>query len=266
MRSDILRGKGRHRTEIRLASAESLVNDATALARQRQLLKCPHCGAKVEVNWLPSSWRLAHVCTNPDCFSNTELSRGENRGSLPIYVVDEEIYRYLPSVLVGTIDKLAWAVTCREFANLTAGVEFRCPEHGYFQYDKCIEKTCQVSSRRYQRCAPSIDPGLTFLVQDRLHLLSAELGVFAGHYEGLLQVVLGEDGRLPPKVLAATATIEAYDNQAFQIYLKGAERYPESGWLAGESFYATSTPSQYRRSYVGVLGHTRSLEDVVLGI
>ena len=69
---------------------------------------------------------------------------------------------------------------------------------------------------------------------------------------------------LPPKVLAATATIEAYKKQCYEIYLKDATRFPESGWKLGESFYATSTPLIERRIYVGVLGHTRALEEPIL--
>src|SRR5439155_25014125 len=110
---------------------------------------------------------------------------------------------------------------------------------------------------------PLRDPGPALLLKDELHLLRAELGVFNGHYEGLLRY-LGGRSYLPPKVLAATATIEAYDVQAFHIYLSRARRYPQPGWRPGESFYATSTPLKYRRHYVGVLCHTRAVEDLAL--
>src|SRR5439155_11629689 len=97
------------------------------------------------------------------------------------------------------------------------------------------------------------------------HLLRDELGVFNGHYEGLLHLLTAER-HLPPKVLCATATIEAYDIQAFHIYMARATRFPQPGWKAGESFYATTTPKQVRRRYVGVYCHTRAIEDAALRI
>jgi hypothetical protein len=64
-----------------------------------------------------------------------------------------------------------------------------------------------------------------------------------------------------PKVLAATATIEAYDVHTFHVYLAKSRRYPQPAWQAGESFYATSTPLRLRRFYLGILNHTRGIED-----
>lgn len=259
-------GKSASPNRVTAGDAELLSKDPARRSKLRQLMKCPHCGARVTIEWLRESWRLAHVCTDSTCFSNVELSRGDRKGTLPLFIVDDEIYRYLPAVLVGTVDKLAGAVLRREVANMTTGVDATCPSHGYLSYGKCIERTCERKPIEYRKLAASTDPGPALLVQDEFHLLRAELGVFAGHYEGLLQTILGQDGSLPPKILAATATIEAYSSQSFQIYLKEAIRYPESGWALGESCYATSTPPMCRRTYVGVLGHTRTVEDVALRI
>ena len=103
------------------------------------------------------------------------------------------------------------------------------------------------------------------LIQDELHLLRAELGVFNGHYEGLLSY-LGERAYMRPKVLAATATIEAYDVHTFHVYLARSRRYPQPAWEIGESFYATSKPMHHRRFYVGLLNHTRAIEDSALRV
>jgi len=113
--------------------------------------------------------------------------------------------------------------------------------------------------------SPVRDPGLSLLIQDEFHLLRAELGVFNGHYEGLLRY-LGDKAHLSPKVLAATATIEAYDVHAFHIYLSRARRFPQPSWTDGESFYATSTPRRERRYFIGVRSHTRAIEDPIVRI
>jgi hypothetical protein len=234
----------------------------------RLLRRCPFCKSTVSIEPMRKPWGLAHVCDNPSCFSHTAESLGPFKGSLPLCVVDTEIYRYLPSVLLGTVDKLAVAGFNRYFGHLTRGANELCPTHGYTSYGECIERwgaNCKVARKDILKLQPVSDPGPSLLIQDELHLLRAELGVFNGHYEGLIKF-LGEKAYLPPKVLAATATIEAYDVQAFHIYLSSARRYPQPSWEQGESFYATSKPERFRRFYIGVLSHTRAIEDVALRI
>lgn len=242
-----------------------LENDKLSREQIRLLRKCPFCGSPVEVRPIRATWRAAHVCANSACFSNTSDSLGIYKGSLPLCVVDNEIYRYLPSVLVGTVDKLAIIARSRFFPHLTRGPSQRCPTHGYTSYDECVERgswsaNCEAKKRTLAPVAPIKDPGPSLLIQDELHLLRAELGVFNGHYEGLLRF-LGERSHMRPKILAATATIEAYDVHTFHVYLAKSRRYPQPAWQAGESFYATSTPLRFRRFYLGILNHTRGIED-----
>lgn len=242
-------------------------SDATR-ERGRLLRKCPFCDSGVDVQTDEGSWRLKHVCSNATCFSNTSDTLGALKGSLPLLIVDTEIYRYMPSVLLGTVDKLAIAGRQKYFAHLVRGANQKCPVHGYASYDECVESApwsaeCKLTKSKLLKLTPVMDPGPSLLIQDELHLLRDELGVFNGHYEGLLQY-LGARAYLPPKVLAATATIEAYDIQAFHIYLSRASRFPEPSWEQGESFYATSKLEQFRRTYVGILGHTRAIEEGAL--
>lgn len=242
-----------------------LETDKASREQLRLVRKCPFCGSPVEVKALRANWRVAHVCTNTQCFSNTSNSLGIFKGSLPLCITDAEIYRYLPSVLVGTVDKLAIIARSPYFAHITRGPTQRCPTHGYTSYDECIERgswaaSCEAKKRNLTAVPQVKDPGPSLLIQDELHLLRAELGVFNGHYEGLLRF-LGERSHMRPKVLAATATIEAYDLHTFHVYLARSRRYPQPAWEAGESFYATSKPLRLRRFYLGILNHTRAIED-----
>lgn len=234
---------------------------------KRLIRKCPFCEHPVEMRAQRKDWRLAHVCTNSSCFSNTSNGLGPFKGSLPLCIVDNEIYRYLPAVLVGTIDKLAIVGRSRHFSQIVRGVSQQCKNHGYTSYDECIEHWagCKAKKRDLVKLSPVKDPGISILIQDEFHLLRAELGVFNGHYEGLLRY-LGQKAHLAPKVLAATATIEAYDVHAFHIYLSRSRRFPQPSWTEGESFYATSTPHKERRFYVGIRSHTRAVEDPIIRI
>ena len=68
--------------------------------RNQVLLRCPFCrDPNLEMRFDRRHWLSLHCCTNPDCPWPEE--------GLPFRVVDEEIYRLLPSVIVGTLDKAA---------------------------------------------------------------------------------------------------------------------------------------------------------------
>lgn len=54
------------------------------------------------------TWRLEHICDNLECSINV----------LPLMIVDNEIYRYLPSIVVSTIDKVAMLGTSNDFKML----------------------------------------------------------------------------------------------------------------------------------------------------
>jgi hypothetical protein len=236
--------------------------------KQQILRHCPFCDSEVKVNFDNKSWRLLHICSNEQCHTNTADSLRDLKGSLPVFVVDNEIYRYRPSVLVGTVDKLAVLGFQKHFAHLISPVTRRCKQHGYASFGQCVEKPsggpCKATPGSFERLQSEKDPVPAFLIQDELHLLKEELGTFNAHYEGFLQHVAAKQGSLPPKILAATATIEAYETQTFHLYLKEANRFPQPSWRAGESFYATSMPLTFRRLYGGILTHQRSPDNTVL--
>lgn len=236
--------------------------------RQKTLQVCPFCGSEVSITFLRETWRLVHTCLNAECYTNTSPTLKHLGGSIPIFIVDNEIYRYRPSVLVGTVDKLAVLGFQKHFAHILSSVTQRCPLHGYLSFGQCIEGgsggVCTAKLREYQTLGPEKDPVPSFLIQDELHLLKEELGTFNAHYEGFLSFIPRKQGKLPSKILAATATIEAYEAQTFHLYLKPARRFPQPSWREGESFYATSSPLAYHRLYAGVLTQQRSPEDAVL--
>ena len=238
------------------------------LERQLILRHCPFCNHEVYVKFDREKWRLLHVCRNEQCYTHTAATLRDLRGSLPMFVVDNEIYRYRPSVLVGTVDKLAVLGFQKHFAHLMASVTQRCQQHGYASFGQCVENIgggpCKAKVGTFERLQPERDPIPALLIQDELHLLKEELGTFNAHYEGFLQHIAQKQGFLPSKILAATATIEAYETQTFHLYLKEANRFPQPGWKAGESFYATSAPLTYRRLYAGVMTHQRSPDTAVL--
>ncbi|MED3765245.1 helicase-related protein [Ureibacillus terrenus] len=240
------------------------------------LHKCPRCNSPLEFEFDRDKWRYLHKCNNNKCFvyQNEKLN-----GVIPIYITDSEVYRFIPSVICGTVDKLAILGRYREFAHIFGQIGGLCPRHGYYS-DRCIVGTYDVyqscnekakNTAKHKSLVESIkqkiyDPVPSLFIQDELHLLKEELGALDGHYEGVLNEFARTFGRKKthlPKVIAATATIEAYENHIKHLYLRNPRKYPSMGYKNGESFYATSTPKIDRRLYMGVLPHTKSQEEVI---
>jgi hypothetical protein len=236
-------------------SFSRLENDS--LLRDKLLLvsNCPACHGMGTVHIQPdrTAERIRHVCSQ----CSTEL---------PIYVSDDEIYRYLPTVIVGTIDKMASIAYNSKFSMLWGGVAWRCPEnpeHGYGMGDWCVSE-CASNPRRGTRgrrrtVVTPYDPAPSLHIQDELHLLQQELGAFAGHYETLVRSCEAAVGTRPPKTVAATATIEGFEHQIRHIYgVPHARRFPTRGYDLLETFYTTAdldraspeAPTKIARMYV----------------
>ncbi len=218
----------------------------------------PACKGKVRLHPDPIQVRLRHVCSQ--CGND-----------VPVYISDEEVYRYLPAVIVSTVDKLAHVARADQFVNLLAGPAYRCPDHGYFTWheagseveasgapkvkDRCMARElCKRKAEEYELVGSTKDPTPAFIVQDELHLLEEELGTFASHYDTLLKVMqerLG--GGSASKLLAATATIEAFEEQVRHLYAREARVFPSPGWKLGESFYVETDADVAQRVYVGAL-------------
>ena len=177
---------------------------------------------------------------------------------LPVDVTDDEVYRYLPAVLVGTVDKIASLAFNPHASHLTHGPAFECPDHGYVTHpqgpgQRCLAREACTRTREEWTAVSVKDPAPALVIQDELHLLSEELGTFAAHYETLWQHLCTVGSGLPSKVLAATATISDYQNQVTQLYALTPRRFPTDGWADGESFYATRHDDLVRRVFVGAL-------------
>jgi hypothetical protein len=210
-------------------TAEYLSNLTTpeSLEWVRAVPDCPACGGRgtVKVKADVQAIRFRHLCAS----CNAEL---------PLDVSDDEVYRHLPTLVLGTIDKMATVGQQPKFGLLWGGAKWKCPEHGYGFGDWCSAFGCKVDKKQRRTVKP-YDPAPSLHIQDELHLLQEELGAFAGHYETLIRYCEKKVGGLPSKVIAATATIEGFENQVRHLYgVKDARRFPGRGYDRMRSFYA----------------------------
>lgn len=210
----------------------------------RVLSVCPVCRAPdaPAIRFDRNTHTMVHECLNPRCDLHGE--------PLPIYVVDDDIYRRAPTVIVGTVDKLAQLGQNAKFRILLGQARSRCPKHGYSIFeDRCLIYGCQDPVGR----VPDGFGGLELEIQDELHLLSESLGALDGNYETIFQALREELGLPTLRILGATATIEGYREQAEHLYQRKPRRFPIPGPKKGESFWAYEQKDDPLRVFVGLL-------------
>src|SRR5262249_55860666 len=98
-------------------------NDPDMPARYQVLLRCPFCGRDdLRMSFDQATWSLEHNCAHEGCPSG---------GRLPFRIVDDEIYRLLPTVVVGTLDKAANIGTQAAMRGLYGAPLGCCPRPGH---------------------------------------------------------------------------------------------------------------------------------------
>jgi hypothetical protein len=226
---------------------EMFQEDHDKLVQNCKILdECPLCDSPVAVTYDPDQNKVSHRCEGAECL-----------GELPLYVVDRDIYRYVPSVLLGSLDKIAIMGMQPRFANLLGNYTTECPVHGYGYSGRCSEH--QLCEHDVEEVDPdaAYDPIPTLHLIDEVHLLNEELGTFASHYETLYQTLCQQIGDETPKVLASTATIAEYERQMENLFQKDSTRFPAAGPLQRETFYGELTET-VEREYLGFTPRNRS--------
>ena len=236
----------------------SRAKDEEYRQRWKRVVTCPFCRTNtVQVDLDEKTVRVRHRCTERNCAFPD--------GLLPIHVIDNEIYRYLPSVIVGTIDKLAGLGNQRKFSLIFGQVTGYCTEHGYYK-GKCCQKEC-TDANRLKKSVPEGISAPTLFIQDELHLLREGLGTFDAHYETFTQELLKKFGQTQVlKIIASSATIEAFERQVEHLYGRTREQarvFPGPGPTLGNSFYA-QTQDYPQRLFYGVIPHNKTILNAIL--
>lgn len=224
-------------------------DDDEQVAAMRVLLNCPFCESEVEMGFSHLRWTLEHRCPNPECAWPDD--------GLPFFIVDEEIYRFLPTIVVGTLDKaasIAWQASMRGFVG---SPHARCTEagHGYCYAKRSGRPNgCLVPGCRGGRGPLDMERELfppSFRLQDELHLLRDSLGSVDSHYESLFDSLQEQLAGRRPKILASSATLRGYGEQAAALYRRGARAFPVPSPSPTSGFWTTAT-AQRSRHYVAI--------------
>ena len=222
---------------------------------------CPFCRSRaVTTGFDRRLWRLDHRCGNADC-----PVAGE---PLPIHVIDDEIWRFLPTIVIGTLDKAANISRHTGMRGLLGAPMGKCsrPGHGYTYAKRndfptgCIVPDCRGPTTRLPMAA-ELFPA-SFRLQDELHLLRDSLGAVDAHYECALDGIQEELSGHKPKILASSATLSGYVKQVDVLYRREARVFPQPPPSDGAGFWAADSERLMRR-YVALAPRRLTVEFVV---
>lgn len=237
------------------------VDDEEMPDRYRVLLKCPFCHSEsVTMDFDRRYWKLVHKCINEACPWPED--------SLPFYIVDDEIYRFLPTVVVGTLDKAASIALQGGMRGLVASPLGICSEagHGYTYAPRskkpngCLVPGCVGTAKSLPLDDILYAP--SYRLQDELHLLRDSLGAVDSHYESLLDHLEFSISKRKPKILASSATLTGYDRQVRILYQREGRVFPCQGPSQEEGFW-TASSANLARQYIAVAPRGVTIEYAV---
>jgi Helicase conserved C-terminal domain len=245
-----------------------------------QLTNCPWCGQRIDpgtnikVDLTGSGrGRVLTFCGDPMGVCPFTEKQSPDEG-LPVMVVDEEIYRYLPALLISTVDKFAQMPWRGETQMLFGKVNGRCERHGFRSPD--IDDNDSHPPRgalgraRTVPARPIRPPDL--IIQDELHLISGPLGTLVGTYETAIDELATWEvngKRIRPKVIASTATVRRAPEQMRGLFLRKVELFPPQGLDIDNNFFARqrrSSPDHPGRRYIGICAPGRRLKAALIRV
>ncbi|MGB1252364.1 MAG: DISARM system helicase DrmA [Candidatus Promineifilaceae bacterium] len=232
-----------------------------------QLTTCPWCGRALDYNQIRvESYAKGHArtlqfCSDPKGKCDFSARKAPTEG-IPIVVVDEEIYRRLPTLVIATVDKFAQMAWKGEAQMLFGRVTGKCDRHGYISpdmSDQCLahRKSGKLPATKRQNIPHLRPPDL--IIQDELHLITGPLGTLVGLYETAVDALCtwetGAGNVVLPKVIASTATIRRAAKQVQGVFARKVKVFPPPALSAEDNFFSRKTDStddRPSRLYVGI--------------
>lgn len=249
------------------ATTENRLYQAAQVAWNK-LPICPFCGTGgTGLRLFPKQHhRLGIVCHDAQCDWNARHG-GPARVPLPFLLTDDDIYRRAPTVLLGTIDKLAMIGHDIGRIGQIGGMfglarRIACRPDGELDPDGMLEVGAPIEGDPpWAEVAPAhaggkevfVDPFPSLVIQDEMHLLDESLGTFGGLFETSLfewfraigeilgprasRYAAAPDRVRLPHVIGATATASDVARHVRAIYQRNVVQFPHPGPGLHEGFY-----------------------------
>lgn len=202
----------------KVKAAASALAGASDQPTPKQLVHCPSCRERLVWQHDEQADSIHVLCENEECLLF------DPQAPLPVWTVDEDVYRTRPTLLIGTIDKFAQIVRRKEISDLFGLSTGRPPD---------------------------------LILQDELHLISGPLGTVAGLYEAAIDRMFSSGGARP-KIIGSTATIRRASEQVTSLFQRKTAQFPPSCLDAEDSAFAVVDPDAPGRLYAGITTAGRS--------
>ncbi|WCK55154.1 helicase-related protein [Aneurinibacillus sp. Ricciae_BoGa-3] len=242
-----------------------------------QLTSCPWCGSEIspgrDIRVDKEVGRTLIFCG--DKYGRCDFSHAKSKeNGLPVLVVDEEIYKNPPTMLIGTVDKFAMMAWRGEIRNLFGYVNQECPRHGFVlpDSDDCTgnhQKKGKLEATRVKQVSQLRPPDL--IIQDEFHLISGPLGTMVGLYETAIDSLSTWDykgKKIRPKVVASTATVKKAEEQVESVFLRQVSVFPPQGLDVEDNFFSVQRPINNNpgRRYIGICSPGSSRPGVLIRV
>jgi len=241
-----------------------------------QLTTCPWCGAEIaegrDIEVMKDVGRTVIYCG--DKHGRCEFSKKRSKGiGIPAIVVDDEIYRHPPSMLIATVDKFALMAWRGQIRTLFGHAEQECIRHGLlWPGANCTgnhAKKGNLPKVAVKNISPIRPPDL--ILQDELHLISGPLGTMVGLYETAIDELstwkIGTKA-IRPKVIASTATVRKSEEQVNNVFLRKVLVFPPHGLDVEDNFFSIqrSIKDNPGRRYIGICSPGSSRPAVLIRV
>lgn len=248
-----------------------------------QLTNCPWCGATINAgehikveSFAKGSSRTVTYCG--DVLGRCPFSAKQSpQEGIPAVVVDEEIYRRLPTLLIATVDKFAQMPWNGKIQMLFGQVEGYCERHGFVspEIDDIRPEGQHPKKAGLPSAKVSYHPAIRppdLIIQDELHLISGPLGTLVGLYETAVDKLCSWEANgktVRPKVIASTATIRKAGDQIHATFLRKVKVFPPHGLDVEDNFFSLQrrpTEELPGRRYIGICAPGRRLKVALIRV
>ncbi|WP_031431996.1 DISARM system helicase DrmA [Methylomicrobium agile] len=241
-----------------------------------QLTSCPWCGSEIapgrDIHVDREIGRTFIYCG--DKYGRCDFGRTKSKNlGLPVLVVDDEIYRHPPSMLIATVDKFAMMAWRGQVRTLFGKANRECPRHGLLWPEADCNgnhtKKGSLEAVKVKEIMPIRPPDL--IIQDEFHLISGPLGTMVGLYETAvdeLSTWMVDGKAIRPKIVASTATVRKAEEQVNNVFLRRVSVFPPHGLDVEDNFFAVqrSVEDKPGRLYMGICSPGSSRPAVLIRV
>lgn len=241
-----------------------------------QLTSCPWCGSEIapgrDIRVDREIGRTFIFCG--DKYGRCEFGQAKSKTlGLPVLVVDDEIYRRPPSMLIATVDKFAMMAWRGQVRTLFGKTTQECPRHGLLWPEADCKGNHQrrgaLPSTTVRQIGPIRPPDL--IIQDEFHLISGPLGTMVGLYETAVDELStwSINGKpIRPKVIASTATVRKAEEQVNNVFLRKVAVFPPHGLDVEDNYFSVqrSVEKKPGRRYMGICSPGSSRPAVLIRV